>query len=245
MNRKVVYWLMAGVMMFSCSKQPEQSSTKTGKLNGLQKFFYPDGSLYLEANYRDSVAHGLSKQYFKNGQVFEEAVYVNGKIHGIKRTYYEDGKLSSETPYDSGRVHGVKKKFRKDGTVAYEAPFHYDKPCVGLKEFYLSGNPVKNYPTIVVKQVNRLLKDDLYVVELSLSNNNTRVQFYEGRLSEGKYIGNDVRTIHTVDGIGKIYYSLPPGAYVMESLNIIAEVKTDLGNDYITQRSYNLAAENR
>jgi hypothetical protein len=32
---------------------------------------------------------------------------------------------------------------------------------------------------------------------------------------------------------------------VMETVNIIAKVKTELGNYYITQITYNVAAENR
>jgi hypothetical protein len=51
--------------------------------------------------------------------------------------------------------------------------------------------------------------------------------------------------MHTEKGVGKLYYMLPPGGFVMEKLNIIAKVKTDLNNYYITQLSYNLAVENR
>ncbi len=244
MNSRV-FWLIVFVTALSCCSRLPEKSPASGKLNGIQKFYYPDGNLYLEVNYRDSIPHGLSKQYFKNGQVFEEAVYVNGKIHGTRKTYYENGQPSTETPYDSGRVHGVKKKFRKDGKIAFEAPYHFDKPCVGVKEYFLSGNPVNNYPSIQIKTIDRLLKDNLFILEVSLSNSSTRVDFYEGQLTDAKYIGNQVRTVHTAEGVGRIYYSLPPGAFVMEQLNLIAKVKTDLGNYYITQRAYNLAAENR
>ena len=143
----VVLFIILGFCL-GCSKESQKPE---GKLQGLHKYYFPDGSLYLEINYKDSLPHGLAKRYYKSGQLLEEAEYRNGIQHGITKMYHENGKLSSITPYDSGRIHGVKKKYRRDGAPAYEAPYHYNEPCVGLTELYLSGRPVDNYPKIVVR----------------------------------------------------------------------------------------------
>ena len=230
--------------VFSCSRQGDGKSS-SGKLQGLHKYYYPEGQLYLEINYRDSLPHGTFKQYFKSGKLFEVSQYEKGLRHGLSKKYHDNGQLSSETFYDQGRIHGIQKKFRKDGKLAFEAPYYYDKPCAGLKEYYISGNPVKNYPTIIVKAKDELLRENRYFLNISLSDNSTAVEFYRGKLNDGGYIGNDAMEIPTTKGIGQLYYVLPPGAFLMEQLDIIAKCKTDLNNYYITQLTYNLAAENR
>lgn len=241
-----IFLLLLGAgfsLLFSCTQPAEKAGS--GKLNGVQKYYYPDGSLYLEVNYRDSLPHGTFRQYFKNGKLFEETEYVNGVKHGISKIFHESGIVSSETPYDSGRIHGVKKKYRKDGQLSYEAPYYYDNPCVGLKEYYLSGRRVDKYPTIVVEPENNLLRDNMYILNISLSDKSTMVEFYKGSLTEGKYIGKNAQPLSSGNGICRLFYALPPGGFVMEKLNIIAKAKTDLNNYYITQLQYNLAAENR
>jgi hypothetical protein len=71
------------------------------------------------------------------------------------------------------------------------------------------------------------------------------VQFYEGQLTDNKYIGTATTPIKTTNGVAKVVYVSRPGALEAEfqsrKLNIIAKVKTDLGNEYITQTSLDLS----
>lgn len=234
--------IVAVGLLQSCLQDVSEEKPK-GKLQGLHKYYFPDGKLYLEINYKDSVPHGEVRRYFKAGGILESSNYNNGILHGISRTYYEGGKLSSETPYDSGRIHGVKKKFRKDGMPAYEAPYRYGQPCVGLKEFFLSGRPVDNYPSIVFKPLNELLKENRYILQIMLSDGSKVVEFYHGKLVDGKYIHPNADPIHTQNGVAKLYYYLPPGAFAMEKVEVVAKIKTDLGNYVLAEASHNLAVE--
>jgi hypothetical protein len=243
MKAGVLLLFMISVFFLGCTK--EEQKKNVGKLQGLHKFYFPDGSLYLEINYKDSLPHGLAKRYFKNGQLLEEAEYRDGIQHGVTKTYFENGNLSSITPYDSGRIHGTKKKYRKDGTPAYQAPYHYDQPCVGLTELFLSGRPVDTYPKIVITPKDDMLRSNMFTLEFTLSNKSRMVEYYKGQLTDGKYIGSSAKEIYVSNGVGKLFYVIPPGAFEMEQMNIIAKVKTDLGNYYITQAKYNLAIENR
>jgi antitoxin component YwqK of YwqJK toxin-antitoxin module len=233
------------ILMISCASR--ETATTSAEEDGLKKYFYADGkTLYMEVPYENGVPHGSSKQYFKDGQLFEQMTYVKGVKHGLTLKYYEDGKLSQETPYDSGRVHGIQKKYRKDGGLAYEAPYHYDKPCVGLKEYYTSGREVNKYPAIVIREENRILNDNRFSLHISLSENITRVEFFKGKLTNEKYVGNEVESIWAEKpGVARLDYFLPPGSFVMEEINIIARYKTELGNYKILQKKYNLAQENR
>jgi hypothetical protein len=222
-----------------------EGESQKGKLQGLHKYYFPDGALYLEINYKDSLADGIAKRYYKSGVVLEVAEYRAGVQHGITKMYHENGQLSSITPYDSGRVHGVKKKYRKDGSPSYEAPYYYGNPCVGLTELFLSGRPVDNYPKIVISPKDDLLRSNMYTLEFRLSDNSKLVEFYKGELTDKQYIGASAKEIDTNAGVGKLFYVLPPGGFVMERITVIAKVKTELNNYYITQVNYNLAAENR
>jgi hypothetical protein len=238
--------LLTAILAASCGKPAELQQANSGKLNGVHKYYYPDGTLYLEGTFKDSIPHGGFKQYFKNGKLFEEAFYVHGLQHGLTRRYYEDGKLSMEIPYDSGRIHGVRKKYRKDGGLAYEVPFHYDRPCIGLKEYFTSGNLVNNYPKLIIEEDNHVWDENRYSLKIRLSKEGEKVKFYRGTLTDGKYIGTHAEFIYLEKaGHGRIDYFLGPGDFVMERVNIIAEIKTDLGNQYIMQKAFNVAVENR
>lgn len=242
---RIVYSLIVLVCFFAAGCRTSADTESSGKLNGVHKYYYPDGSLYLEGTFRDSIPHGSFKQFFKNGQLYEEAIYENGIQHGITKRYYENGKLSMEIPYDSGKVHGVQKKFRKDGTKAYEAPYHYGIPCIGLQEYYTTGDPVKNLPRIIVTPEDKIWPDNRYSLRISISTD-MKVEFYQGQLTDGKYIGNQATKIYTErDGTARIDYLVGRGMMVMERINIIAKVKTDLDNFYILQLPYTVAVQNR
>jgi hypothetical protein len=233
--------LISVIALISCNNDKSSSSREAGNI---QKYYYPDGKLYMEIEViNDSIPHGISKEYFKSGQLFQEIQYSKGQKHGFFKRYYEDGKLSLEVQYDSGRRHGVEKKFRKDGTIAYEAPYHRDHPAIGLKEYYTDGTPVKN-PSIHIEEENQLF-NFRYSLLLSITSD-YKVDFYEGVLSEGKYIGSHCEEVYMISSTkGRLDYNIGPGDFLMKKLNIVAKVKTDLGNYYIAQRAYNLAIENR
>lgn len=237
--------LLVYCLAVACSPDRSGDANDTNNADGLRKYYYPEGQLYLESTYKDNVPHGKSTQYFKNGKVFEEVDYVKGKMNGILKRYHEDGKLSLQCPYDSGKRHGVEIKYRKDGTIAYEAPYHQDEPTVGLKEYYLNGQLIEKYPQIVIREEDRLFRNFIYALRFSLSEKR-KAEFFEGSLTDGLYIGRSATAIMKEDAYnGRIEYEIAPGQFLMKKLNIITRFKTDLGNTYIGQKQHHLAIENR
>ncbi len=238
MSRLLVFNLAFGlaVTILSCAGKPDKKEEA-----GIQKYYYPDGSLYMEVEVQDTIAHGKSMEYFRSGKLYQESVYVRGLKHGPFRRYYEDGKLALECDYDSGRRHGVEKKYRKNGTLAYEAPYYHDRPAVGLKEYNPDGKLFSDYPSIVIderKDGNRSS------VLISLTKPH-KVDFFVCDLTDGLYIGEDcVPVKRQADGIGLIDYKSTQSIgdleveYKLADINIVAKVKTDLGNYFICQRRY-------
>jgi hypothetical protein len=225
------------VAIFSCGGRSDEDREE----QGLRKYYYPDGSLYMEIEVEDTIAHGKSKEYYRSGNLYQESTYVNGMKHGAFKRYYENGKIALECVYDSGRRHGVEKKYRKDGTLAYEAPYYYDRPTVGLKEYYPDGKLFNDYPSIVFQERKDGNRSSLLI---SLSKPH-KVNFFVCELTDALYIGEDCVPVKTdVDGVGLIDYTGSQSIgdseiqYQLADINIVAKVKTDLGNHFICQRKY-------
>ncbi len=236
------------VLFYGCL--PIQTEEKKGKAkiekDGVRKTHYPSGQLRSEIPIKDGKKNGLARDFYSDGKPHFEINYVNNRKHGITRMYYQNGKLYEETPYDNDRIHGIKKRYRQDGKLSAEAPYNFDEPCTGLKEYLVDGSPKKKYPTIVVTPVDNILRDDRYILRLSMSDKSKNVTFYTGSLKGGCIDGSLEQVFETPKkGVSEISFYLPQGTYLMEEVNIVAKVKTPQGNYYVTQRKYNVAIENR
>jgi hypothetical protein len=231
------------IFSFGCSTGKKENQEN----DGLVKHYDKNGKLIQEAHYKDGKLNGLLTDYYiQNGKVLQEVHYLNNFKHGIAKKFYEDGTLSRVTPYDSGVINGVEYKYRKDGKLISEQTFYKGKPCIGLVEYLPDGSLKTKYPQIVITPVDELLRRNRYVLRIHMSDDTKAVKYYVGKLTDGKYIGKDTEQQSDVKGgVLTIEYYVPEQHFVMEQLNIIAVVKTFHNNDYITQVSYNVSAENR
>lgn len=233
--------------VFSISKESTDDKEKKKPLEGVVKAYYPDGKLKTEISYKNGKKNGLAREYFENGNVHLEINYVNDVNHGLTKRYYESGFIYHETPYDSGRIHGIEKKYRGEGQLMAEMPYRYGAPCKGLKEYTSDGSLRKKYPSIIITPVNTLLIDERYTLKLTMSDGSKNVSFFKGKLADGCW--NDELVLlessreHKGEGLDEYY--IPRGGFIMQEINIVAKVKTRLGNYYITERKYNLAVDNR
>ncbi len=76
-----------------------------GKMEGMQKQYYPDGALKKEIPCVNGLFHGTLKEYYTSGTVYSEINYANGKAISAKKTYYPNGILRSEGPMKDGCIH--------------------------------------------------------------------------------------------------------------------------------------------
>lgn len=239
-------WIVAGCGDGKKSGQSDKKNAKALK-DGVSKAYFKDGKKKTEIPIKDGKKHGLAIEYYNNGNKFQEVTYKEGIKEGVARKYFETGQLAQETNYVAGQMHGVQKKYRANGKLSSEAEFYKDEPCVGLKEYLLDGSLKKKYPQIVITPKDRILEEGTYILNLSLTDKVKEVEYFVGELTHGKYIGEAASKIWTTDRYGKadITFHLLPGQFVMEKVNVIAKIKTTLGNYYITQKSMNVAIESR
>lgn len=73
------------------------------------------------------------------------------------------------------------------------------------------------------------------------------VEYYTGELTNGNCIGEKAVKIWNTDryGLAEIPFQVLPGQFLMQKVNVIAKVKTTLGNYLVIEKSMNVAVENR
>jgi hypothetical protein len=244
------FLILPVVFLFTCSvdnkKKDDRKKEDKPVRDGIAKAHYPNGRLRSEVPMKDGKRHGLAVEYYNSGKKYQEIHYVNGKHEGISRKYYDTGGLFEETPHDKGEIHGVRKRYHKNGKLSAEAPYHYGYPCMGLKEYLADGSPRSKYPTIVIEEVDNLLREDRYILRFRMSDNSKFASFYIGALSDN-CISESLEKVPASSkrGVGEFSVTIPKGMFVMKEINVVAKVKTSLDNYYITQRKYNLSIENR
>lgn len=233
---------------FTKVKQEKATLKKEEKVtDGVVLSKYPDGTIQTEIPMKNGKKNGRAKTYYSNGKINMEIDYVDGVRHGELRQYYETGILHKITPFVNDKKQGLEKKYHSNGKLSAEVPYHDGNPCEGLKEYLSDGKPKKKYPQIVVTPIDNTLKSGEYSIVITMSDGSKNVEYYRGNLANGGCLPKSISNIFLGNkkGSGEIVYHLPPGSFLMEEVNIIAKVKTKMGNYYITQRKYNVAAETR
>lgn len=239
-------------VLTACDSKPKKKKEAKGEArtektkDGVTKSYFADGSVRAEIPMKDGKKHGVAIEYYQGGIKFQEVEYKEGIKEGVGKRYYATGQLAQQTEYKAGKIHGLQQKFRENGKMSSEARFVYDEPCKGLKEYLVDGSLKKKYPHIIIKEDNRL-HEGVYALKISMSEKVREVEYFTGKLGPDQEIGPSASKIWTTDRFGNadIEMTVLPGQFIMENVNIIAKVKTALGNYYITEKSINVAVENR
>ncbi len=200
--------------------------------------------LKSEVQMKDGKRHGLAKTYYPNGKLNLELPYVEDEREGTSKKYYETGLLFQETDYHDDQIHGVQKKYDASGLIS-EARYEFERPCKGLIE-YSKGVKRSDYPAIVIRPVDRIQIDGSYTIEVSVTYGASKAQFYLGELTSSGCLHNGLFPLPAGKTRTSAYqrYILHPGQFLMEELNIIAEVTTRSGNTYLTERKFPFSIEN-
>jgi hypothetical protein len=251
---KFSYVIIAAAFIAGCDSKPGKSKNDDGAeekkekvTDGVIKSHFKSGKLRAEIPMKAGKKEGLAVEYYENGNKFQEIEYKGGIKEGLAKKYYESGQLAQETNYHEGKYHGVQKKYRANGKLTTEASYSNDEPCKGLKEYLIDGAPKKKYPDIVLKTEDHIMQEGIYLLKISLSEKVKEVEYYTGQLTDGACLGEKAVKIWNTDryGFADIKFQVLPGQFIMQKVNVIAKVKTTLGNYYVMEKAINIAAENR
>lgn len=225
-----------------------KSSTEAlGKLrHGVSRDYRSDGTLENEIHYNQNRKHGPARSFYADGKTMKnEILYVNGYKQGTAKWYYESGKIYRETPYDKNMIHGIRKTYYEDGKPQAEIPYMNSQPGTGLKEYTREGKLKESGQKISISEQDRISIDNTFTLLLEISDGTKNVDFYTGSLTQGQYWNDQLTEVATEKGRGEILFHVSRGTFKMETLNIVARIKTSLGNPLILQKEYHLAVENK
>ena len=112
---------------------------KSGKLDGPQRTYLPNGKLRKISNYRDGLAEGAQITYNASGQKQSELFFKAGKKHGTWTYYFDSGQAARTETWKEGKKNGVFVSYNELGKVLSTEKFALDIP-IGLHQtFYADG----------------------------------------------------------------------------------------------------------
>jgi len=210
------------------------SQMKNGLRNGLTKNFYRNGALLSEVYYANGLRNGVAVNYYKEGGVHARIPYRNDVKEGEAVWYYPSGKPYRITPYHQNLIDGIQRFFYESGQLQAEVPWKKGQPGTGLKEYTESGRLIRE-PSVVVRP-ERL--NDAVILYISLSDESRNVTFYQGELTEGRYLNRNLRQLKTTGGKSIIQFPPSDPETTPKEFHIVAIKETSLRNQQILYRKY-------
>ena len=230
------------------SKHKVKKATKEITVNAegdtVSKLFWKDGSLKSTITIKNGMRNGPSIRYYENGNIQFEINYKDGYKDGIVKYNYESGKIYRITTYKEGVKMGLQKYYYEKGALKAEVPYKQNEVIPGTKEYSKTGKPIKDYPKIIVKPIDKMAFENLYELKISLKPKRSKTAFSLRSKIGGEYY-NFPLPGGTKSGMATQQYHVYPGQSVMEKLEILAAFKSKRGIPVVLMRTYNLAVENR
>jgi antitoxin component YwqK of YwqJK toxin-antitoxin module len=90
---------------------------KNGKLSGVRKVYYKNGTLAEETNYISGIKEGVSKTYSEKGQLLDSHIYKKGQYDGVASYYDGMGNKMYEGSYVNGKRVGTWKFYEKNKVI--------------------------------------------------------------------------------------------------------------------------------
>lgn len=121
------------------------AANKKGK-QGKWQFFNENGSLSIEAEYKDDEENGPFIRYFEDGKVAYKSNFKEGIHDGLGFEYYENGHPKEEWVYESGAYSPINfwdvngNQLMKDGTGKKIEEFHSG---LRVEQHFVKGKSVK------------------------------------------------------------------------------------------------------
>lgn len=90
-------------------------------------------------NYTNGKLQGIQKTYFPNGELAEKTEYREGKKHGESFIYSDSGKLLQHFTYKNDEFHGPAIYYNAKGEKTIEGEYYEDRKT-GTWKYYENGN---------------------------------------------------------------------------------------------------------
>lgn len=224
-----------------------ESGSSSSKKNGLIKKTESDGTV-SEIHYKNGKKHGLATTYYKNGNVSAEIQYSEGHKEGEAKWYYKekDRLLYQVTNFSQSKKDGLRTRYYRNGKTMADIPYMNGELGIGTEEYNKKGEKITDHETakIDIKTKNQLNQTGEYILELSLPRGYTKVNWYHGDLTDGKYMNEELVKIKNEKGVGTFRLKVPKNTGMTRDFNIVAHAQTALGNDILFQQKKTVNVNN-
>ena len=112
---------------------------ENGKLNGLCKYYYPNGKSRSEITYVNGDEHGVATNYNTSGTVKRKYNVKSDTLNGLY-TNYDKGIKSDETYYNMGEIQGPFYYYWKNGELKYNGFYHQGNEQGETKKYRSDGS---------------------------------------------------------------------------------------------------------
>jgi hypothetical protein len=203
---------------------------------GIKKFYdYTGNYLIKEVTFENGIRQGLMKTFYQSGLLYQTFWYENDLREDSAKWYYEQGQVFRTTPYKHDTIDGIQRQFFRDGKVRAKIGYSKGLRNRSFQEFDKNGKIVGGYPDIVINISDEYTSRGIYHIGLELSVKNTKVKFWRGEFTEGRFDTLKCTRIKTIEGKGVLDLK-KSGAPQPGSVGIIADILTPYGNRYLAEK---------
>jgi antitoxin component YwqK of YwqJK toxin-antitoxin module len=113
------------------------------KYHGEWRYFHKESTVLMTLeNYVDGKLEGVRKVYYKDGTLAEESYYKKGLKDGPCKLFNNAEKLIEDSNYLNGELHGSASFFDQNGLIASKGNYKNGK-SVGIWTYYQNGKKIK------------------------------------------------------------------------------------------------------
>jgi antitoxin component YwqK of YwqJK toxin-antitoxin module len=116
-----------------------QEDYKNGLLHGKQTTYHQNGNKNGERNYLNGKIEGKCYLYHSNGNIKNEVICKNDKRNGEHIEYYEDGKIKFKMNFINEEISGDFIWYHPNGNLREECNFKRNKKNGKIRQYYQSN----------------------------------------------------------------------------------------------------------
>jgi antitoxin component YwqK of YwqJK toxin-antitoxin module len=135
------------VFNYDTGHKNQESTFKTGKLEGLFKSFFENGNLESQVNYTNDNLTGIYREYYNSGKLKQEKNYKTGSLEGVFKSYSEVGQITMECTYVLGKKTGAQKEYHQNNVLKSTKNYVNGEIDGVAKEYFENGKIQKEYST--------------------------------------------------------------------------------------------------
>ncbi|OFY64831.1 MAG: hypothetical protein A2V64_03920 [Bacteroidetes bacterium RBG_13_43_22] len=205
---------------------------------GIKQYFSKD-HLLKEVTFNNGVRDGLMKTYYQSGQLYQTFWYENGLREDSAVWYYLEGQVFRTTPYKRDTVEGIQKQFYRTGKLRARIGYSKGLRTPFLEEYDLHEKVIGAYPDIITEIRDEYNSKGSFRINLSMSDKTTRVKFYRGEFTDGRFDTTLLRKLDVVNGTSSINLK-KTGTTRQNFAGVIAEIITQFGNRHLIYKKIDL-----